>query len=293
MREDQSPSNTTPLLTMIDGDGNRRGFLTAVRRQALQCLLGLGVATTIFFVALGRNYNCRPEALAGVTPPFDGQLIPSNVTLVERRGWFQLSKLVDVYDANDNSHLGYFYDMQLLLFLRFGFSDAQDRIWFEARFASFWSRFKWSIEYQLRRCDEEAWDSSRPTMGTYDIREDIWAKSWFCWTNCKREFDVGRLPESGDLSSAAPPVRAVFDSQLNMVFLKWRHAWFLHLISAGGDPLAEAEQKFFLGGKLGLSLLSRWNVVIHEEQARRAGIPNWVVGFMAALDDIEETDEEK
>jgi len=73
--------------------------------------LALVVALAIFFVALGRNYNCNPEALAGITPPFDGHLIPSNVTLIERRGWFQLSKLIDVYDATSDAHLGYFYDI--------------------------------------------------------------------------------------------------------------------------------------------------------------------------------------
>jgi len=247
--------------------------------------LALVVALAIFFVALGRNYNCNPEALAGITPPFDGHLIPSNVTLIERRGWFQLSKLIDVYDATSDAHLGYFYDMQLFFFLRFGFSDAEDRIWMEAKFASFWSRFKWNIEYQLQRCDEQAWDSGRATMGTYDIREDIWARSWFCLTSCKREFEVRRL------RSPLAPARAIFDSQLNYIFFKWRHAWFMHLVSESGALIAEAKQRFFLGGRLGFSALSRWTLEIREAQARQAGLPNWVLGFMAALDDIEEGEE--
>merc|ERR1712224_597847 len=108
------------------------GALAVHVLRLLQLLLALGLGLSILFVAIGRNYNCRPGALAGTTPPFAGHLIPLNVTLVERRGWFQLSKLIDVYDAADNSHLGYFYDMQLFFFLRFGFSDAEDRIWFEA-----------------------------------------------------------------------------------------------------------------------------------------------------------------
>lgn len=259
--------------------------------MVVHLVLALVIWLPILFVAIGRNYDCRPEALAGITPPFAGHLIPSNVTLVERRRWFQLSKLIDVYDAADNSHLGYFYDMQLLFFLRFGFSDAEDRIWFEAKFASFWSRFKWNLEYHVQRCDEQAWDAQRPTMGTYEIREDFWAKSWLCFTNCRREFDIRRLAESSSFGRAAAPARGIFDSHLTNVLLKLRHAWFLHLLSASGEPIAEAEQHFFRGGRLGVSALSRWTLRIHEAQARRAGLPNWVIGFMAALDDIEEGDE--
>mmetsp|Transcript_35094 Transcript_35094/g.96972 ORF Transcript_35094/g.96972 Transcript_35094/m.96972 type:complete len:141 (-) Transcript_35094:314-736(-) len=103
-------------------------------------------------------------------------------------------------------------------------------------------------------------------MGTYDIREDIWARSWFCLTSCKREFEVRRL------RSPLAPARAIFDSQLNYIFFKWRHAWFMHLVSESGALIAEAKQRFFLGGRLGFSALSRWTLEIREAQARQAGL---------------------
>ena len=58
---------------------------------------------------------------------------------------------------------GYFYDINLFVIMRFGFSDAKGRIWFEARYASFLSRFKPIIE---------PWDmviSTEITAGSIEI----------------------------------------------------------------------------------------------------------------------------
>lgn len=58
---------------------------------------------------------------------------------------------------------GYFYDINLFVIMRFGYSDAKGRIWFEARYASFLSRFKPIIE---------PWDmviSTEMTAGSIEI----------------------------------------------------------------------------------------------------------------------------
>ena len=52
--------------------------------------------------------------------------------------------------------------------MRFGFSDAAGRIWFEARYASFLSRFKPIIEYNVQRCDAGA--PGRPST-FYELKE--------------------------------------------------------------------------------------------------------------------------
>ena len=61
-------------------------------------------------IGVTRNLYCDAEALQNIQPPFDGQLMPANITLVERKYLLiQFTKLVDVYDASQN-HVGYFYE---------------------------------------------------------------------------------------------------------------------------------------------------------------------------------------
>ena len=94
---------------------------------------------------------------------------------------------MDVYESsaeNESARVGSFYDMQFLLFKRFGFSDAHDRIWFEARYYSTLSRFKPVHEYTLERCDGRG--------GTFDVLEDFWSRSWLCFFNCKQSFTLSR-----------------------------------------------------------------------------------------------------
>ncbi|OLP92731.1 Pentatricopeptide repeat-containing protein, chloroplastic [Symbiodinium microadriaticum] len=49
-------------------------------------------------IGVTRNLYCNPDALRDVEPPFNGQLLPANFTLVERKYLLiQFTKLVDVY----------------------------------------------------------------------------------------------------------------------------------------------------------------------------------------------------
>ena len=199
-----------------------------------------------------------------------GKLLPANVSMVERIRW--LSKRVDVYDA-DQTHLGYFFDMHFLFFLRFGFSDANDRIWFEARYPNFWSRFKWSIEYEVARCDERG--------GTFEVIEDYWARPWFCWTSCRRVFHVRR---AGRNDASWSDATAVFDSRLTWVRLGLRHVWYMDLSRdvASRARIAHAHQSF--PNAWLLRSFSHWALEIEDETT---GIPNWLTGFLTALEDLQ------
>ena len=54
--------------------------------------------------------------------------------------------------------------------------------------------------------------------------------------------------------------------------------------SQDGSVIAFAKQHFFMGGPLGWSPLSNWSVDVKTQDPL---VPTWVIGFMAALDDIE------
>jgi len=145
-------------------------------------------------ISLERIGACDANALKDMQPPFGGQLLPDKVRLLERLNWFQFARYLDVYDAKDGTHIGYFYDMSLLLWMRFGFSDASGQIWFEARYASFLSRFKFWIEYSLQRCDV----APGGRFGyIWDVKENWWARPWpwECIFNCAREFHIWGRPD--------------------------------------------------------------------------------------------------
>jgi len=56
--------------------------------------------------------------------------------------------------------------------------------------------------------------------------------------------------------------------------------------STTGSTIALAKQHFVYGGQVtGMMLRSNWTVIVIEN---KAPLPNWVIGFMAALDDIQE-----
>ncbi|CAE7334894.1 Iigp1, partial [Symbiodinium pilosum] len=97
------------------------------------CLFAIGVLMSIGAISLAieRNAYCDPDQLLGVEPPYGGDLLPDRFILSERKQYLKLSKIIDVYDENW-VRMGYFYDLNLLFIMRFGYSDNSDRIWFEA-----------------------------------------------------------------------------------------------------------------------------------------------------------------
>lgn len=257
----------------------------------LRVLVGIAILLSSFNVALSRNFDCNEAVLHGVEPPFDGELIPAESVLVERREWFQITRLIDVYESsaeNESARVGSFYDMQFLLFKRFGFSDAHDRIWFEARYYSTLSRFKPVHEYTLERCDGRG--------GTFDVLEDFWSRSWLCFFNCKQSFTLSR--RDGKTSA-----RVDFDSALQIftgVLVPARHAWGMRAVDAApvSRELAVAQQAFGSGyrdrkARYFFCALSRWTLSIPQASGQAGDarddsvrLPRWALGFMAALDDL-------
>lgn len=231
-----------------------------------------------FFIALSRNAGCDYEALANLQPPYGGEILPGEFVMIEQQNWFQVTKIVDVFDPNlGNKRVGYFYDMQFLFFMRFGFSDAEDRVWFEASYPSFMSRFHPALEYALERCDVGV-GARRGAI--YDVMEDWWARPWYCGTSCRKVFHVSRRPAEGGVDE--PVANVEFDSSLGLV----RPLWYMNMTDVHDhSTLSYAQQQISFGGLTGLSMLSNWSV-----QVNRPTVPNWVVGFTAAVDDLVETD---
>jgi len=248
-----------------------------------------------FFLALERNYNCDMEALQNIEAPFNNELLPPSVVLKERVStwWIQLTKLVDVYDVA-GTHLGYFYDMNFLWFMRFGFSDASDRIWFEARrpwwsgassLTEWWSR-AWvysSEHYYLQRCD----NGGGGLGGTFFIDEDTTRRPWWCQDHCMKILDVAHQ------ESDAPPIpvaRVRFNYTLQWYYggFQTRKAWNMAMAEPHTKkPIAQAHQHFDLQNMAfgAQKYVSRWLVDVLVETPN---LPNWVVVFMAVLDDIDE-----
>mmetsp|Transcript_8105 Transcript_8105/g.18964 ORF Transcript_8105/g.18964 Transcript_8105/m.18964 type:complete len:310 (+) Transcript_8105:113-1042(+) len=272
-----------------DGCGRLTGFF---------CLF-----TVAFWIGVTRNLYCNPYALENVEPPFGGQLMPENVTLVERKYLLiQFTKLVDVYDASQ-THIGYFYDINLFIIMRFGFSDSHGRIWFEARYASFLSRFKPIIEYNVQRCDA---GSERTTL-LYELKELWWKESyWRCFVNCSRLFNLAERPASTQVRETllpeadfgqraayqisfdgwlAPTLRGQITGPVSSFGTGVRQVWSMHLRNSDGKLVAKAKQHFVIGSAdQDMRVLSRWKVVT----MLKSDLPNWVIGFLAVLDDIEE-----
>eukprot|EP00930_Biecheleria_cincta_P036908 TRINITY_DN25295_c0_g1_i1.p1 TRINITY_DN25295_c0_g1~~TRINITY_DN25295_c0_g1_i1.p1 ORF type:complete len:309 (+),score=44.13 TRINITY_DN25295_c0_g1_i1:124-1050(+) len=293
------------LLSQCDSDveddfSETRGCPARMRGLCCQCILGTIIAVGAFYLALSRNYNCNPEALRSITPPYNGELLPTSVVLKERvYNWgIQFTKLVDVYDAVDSRHIGYFYDMNFLAFMRFGFSDASDRIWFEAKrpwwsgahdFSTWWRRY-WvysSDHYYVQRCDDG--DFGR-LGGIYYIDEDINRRPWWCKSDCMKIINVSRQ----DDDQKAPPVpmaRVHFNYTIEWYYggFKTRQAWTMHMADPStGASIAAARQRFGLQNvplSWAQRFVSRWDVNVGIENPE---LPNWMIVFMAALDDIDE-----
>ncbi|CAE7242488.1 Iigp1 [Symbiodinium sp. CCMP2592] len=270
------------------------------RLTAFFCLF-----TVAFWIGVTRNLYCNPDALRDVEPPFNGQLLPANFTLVERKYLLiQFTKLVDVYD-DTQKHVGYFYDINLFIIMRFGFSDANGRIWFEARYASFLSRFKPIIEYNVQRCD--AGGVGRPST-LFELKEVWWIESyWRCFVNCSRLFNLAERAVSAQVRETLIPEASFgLDPKFQVSFDGWlaptlrgqitgpvssfgtgvRQVWSMHLQNATtGRLVAKAQQHFVIGSATqDMRVLSRWKV----ETLIPSQLPNWVIGFLAVLDDIEE-----
>lgn len=271
--------------------------LVAICCYLPQLWIGCICLLVVFIIALRRNYNCDPGMLAQVEPPYAGELLPNNFTMIQRPKWMSITKQVDVYDAQQN-HIGYFYDMNFLFFMRFGYSDASDQIWFEARKYWFWDKvvdgLMFGDQYWLRRCDV---GSGGKAGNIYDVNEDFWGKSFFCWWNCVRHFWVRKRPDAGFSSSVDVNVADVkFGSSLEMV-TGWgiptsRHAWHMEMTDPiSGAHIAKAQQHFSCAQTVGIvcNPTSIWHVA---KLQTGSAVPNWVVGFMAALDDIEEKEDD-
>eukprot|EP00931_Biecheleriopsis_adriatica_P051486 TRINITY_DN29866_c0_g1_i1.p1 TRINITY_DN29866_c0_g1~~TRINITY_DN29866_c0_g1_i1.p1 ORF type:complete len:234 (+),score=36.15 TRINITY_DN29866_c0_g1_i1:90-791(+) len=231
--------------------------------------------------------------------------MPGNLILVERKYLLiQFTKLVDVYTQN-MTHLGYFYDINLFIIMRFGFSDPAGNIWFEARYASFLSRFKPIIEYNLQRCDAGGVD--RPSW-LYQIKEEWWVESyWRCIFRCQRLFNLAQRAEKAQVREQllpeanfgedprvqvsfdgfmVPTVRGRITGPTERLGTGLRQVWSMTMTnSTHHEVIANASQHFVIGAPdQDMRVLSRWKVVTHHD----SDLPNWVVGFMAVLDDIEE-----
>ena len=59
------------------------------------CAVFVFIVVPTVATSVTRNRDCDATKLAGQTPPYGGQLVPKETVLVERAGWFQLSKLVE------------------------------------------------------------------------------------------------------------------------------------------------------------------------------------------------------
>mmetsp|Transcript_21157 Transcript_21157/g.60469 ORF Transcript_21157/g.60469 Transcript_21157/m.60469 type:complete len:307 (-) Transcript_21157:115-1035(-) len=298
-----------PLLST--GPSRRASNRAAARQRGCfgpRCAAVTGIAAAFVLFAAGfvlgvtRNYYCSASALEGVEVPYGGEIIPAKVTLVERKHFFQFSKLVDVYDE-DGEYVGYFYDINLFFVMRFGFSDGAGRVWFEARYASFLSRFKPILEYNLQRCDADG-----RTSELFELKEDWWAESWFCIYHCNRFFDLGKRETTRHIREGLLPpsdfphnalARVVFDSRLTPTFrgkltgtverggVGFRHSWWMQVLdSSTHKPLAMAKQRFVTGdSNADFDVLSRWNLTMTSE---KVALPNWVISFLSVMDDIEE-----
>lgn len=283
-----------------------RGGLNCISSVPLCCqgLCWLVVLIGAVSLALRRNYSCNAGALEGVVPPYGGELMPPSVILKERinQYGFQLTKLVDVYDATDDTHIGYFYDMNFFWFMRFGFSDAKDRIWFEAKrpwfngakdLTEWWYRavVYGSQHYQLERCDDGVVGR---LGGIYHIDEDTTVRPWWCKEQCMKILDVTRDSEDQVLPPA-PMANVHFNYTLEWYYggFETRQAWNMFMTEPGtGATIASAHQYFefqelLLGGNM---YISRWRVDVKIEEP---ALPNWFIVFMAALDDIDESGTEK
>jgi len=248
------------------------------------------VLLPIFALIISGDRACDASRLKGVTSPYKDELVPKMPVMVEYyTDWYQYSKLFDVYDgattsATSADKAGYYYYVNILGFLRFGYADEDERVWFEGKYHGFGARLKPFADMEASRCEG---DDTK-----YRVTEDYWDRSWFCWSRCQRNFHVySRKDEKSEFKPYAdavfydePKYDYGFDSQtssLNARSMNLTDATSGNLISRGeltlGDPYAE----------IGLSALNRWTL---DFAASEAGLkeppPHWLVTFVVAMDDV-------
>ena len=244
------------------------------------CWVFLVVVLVLGAVAKNSESQCRPEELRSLRPPHNGNLLPSYFVLSERLNLSQRDKIVDVYDKNW-VRVGHFYDD---LNGHFGYSDASDRIWMEAR-RPWTNPLSGANQYHLHRCDL---DPSGRQGGTFDVREDKLKESWFCdfTANCLADvYNITGEPNPSLQDDSQPLAIADFNVTLFTDSQNQWNQWNLTMVNpADGSVFARAEQYFhFFHGWLPLK---NWTVNISEESQP---VPHWVVGFMAAFDEVHPT----
>lgn len=263
------------------------------------CCIAVPFLIGAITLALNRNYSCSLGDIEGIPPPYDGNLLPRNVTMVEywNQGW-QFTKQIDVFDPNlGNKKIGQFYDMNFLFWMRFGYSDASGQIWFEAKrpwfkgassFSEYWRRNTYAEEhYYLQRCD------SPYNNDIFNIDEDTSTRPWWCQDGCMRVFDVSK--QEADNAVRLPEAKVHFNYTLEWYFsgFKTREAWNMKMVDPRSNKqIAYAHQSFTLKNYFmswQQRWISHWNIYISEHETN---LPDWVITFMAALDDIDESSEE-
>ena len=87
------------------------------------------VMIPIFALLISGDRACDASRLKGVKSPYKDELVPKMPVMVEYyTDWYQYSKLFDVYDgattsATSADKAGYYYYVNILGFLRFGYAD--------------------------------------------------------------------------------------------------------------------------------------------------------------------------
>jgi len=247
-----------------------------------------------FGFAIARNYSCYEESLVNILPPYAGQIFPNNVIL--REVWnqgFQFTKQIDVFDAGMNEQkIGYFFDMNFLFWTRFGYSDIDGRIWFEATrpwfkgatsFSDYWRRYTYAEEhYYIQRCDAG--------HAVYWVDEDTSQRPWWCQDSCMKVLNVSKHGSYQEM----PEARVHFNYSLEWYFngYRTREAWNMKMTDVNrSQQIAYAHQNFTLKNYF-MSWQQRWMSHWHLNITKgETELPNWVIAFMTALDDIDEASE--
>eukprot|EP00427_Karlodinium_veneficum_P006496 CAMPEP_0169178780 /NCGR_PEP_ID=MMETSP1015-20121227/67242_1 /TAXON_ID=342587 /ORGANISM="Karlodinium micrum, Strain CCMP2283" /LENGTH=320 /DNA_ID=CAMNT_0009253689 /DNA_START=67 /DNA_END=1029 /DNA_ORIENTATION=- len=265
------------------------------------CLVTAFLTFGAVVFAVVRNYSCSEEAVMNLVPPYGGQLFPDQVIL--REYWnqgFQFTKQIDVFDpAQQDAKIGYFFDMNFLFFFRFGYADINGRIWFEARrpwfygansLSNWWRRSVYAEEhYYMQRCD-----AGHQFM--YDIDEDTQYRPWWCQDACMKILNVSKRPTDAAYLGyqEIPEARVHFNYTLEWYFggFRTREAWNMKMSDASKSrQIAYAHQNFTLKNYFmswNQRFISHWHLNITKGETN---LPNWVIAFMTALDDIDEASE--
>ena len=278
---------------------SRGGFRCCDKRT----LLKIVVAVTVVFIAatfglchmIASNTRCHPGRLEGQPTP--EPLLPDHIWLEPRETWFGFTQQLDVWAANPPSttlgaRVGQFYDVRIpFVYFSLAYQDLDGRVWFHAKTPGLFSRVSWwpGDEFEVERCDMPV----NSTAAAYRIKQEVFEGSWFCFSNCRRVYSV-RL-HSSPFERVA---RVTFDSALTWIFGKSRHQWSMQMTPARDrrTTIASAQSHVFPApstkrGQV-FKLLSRWNVDVSSQAPGEIAVPNWAAAFMAAMDEMEGTDEE-